>query len=93
MTYTLLKSETHFAASPVYPAHYEVREAIDKRGVTDVALVGYSHGGGTVWLEANLLTNGSHGISKPFSIVFTGFIDAISQKYLVVCRDSWPSGQ
>lgn len=66
-------------ANAIYPAHDVVRNAVNNQGITSVALVGYSHGGGTVWMEADHLTNGQHGITNPFEIQFTGFIDAISQ--------------
>lgn len=61
------------------PAYAEVKSAINDRKVSSIALIGYSHGGGTVWEMANNLTNNATDIYGSFEITFTGFIDAISQ--------------
>jgi dipeptidyl aminopeptidase/acylaminoacyl peptidase len=61
----------------------EVVSAINDRGVTDVAIMGYSHGGGSTYvlawrLQQNTIPgSGISDITKPFSIPFTGYIDAI----------------
>ena len=63
------------------PAYAEVKSAINDRKVSSIALIGYSHGGGTVWEMANKLTNNATDIYGSFEITFTGFIDAISQSW------------
>ena len=54
----------------------EIVSAVRDRGVTSVALYGFSHGGGSIFdlserLDANKATIG------PFDITFTGYIDSI----------------
>jgi hypothetical protein len=65
------------------PVYDEVVSAIQERGVTDVAIMGYSHGGGSTYglswrLSRNTVVgSGVSDITNAFSIVFTGYIDAI----------------
>jgi len=54
-----------------------IRNAVNNRGVTSVAMIGYSHGGGEVWNVAERLIRDP--LSNYYDLVFTGFIDAISQ--------------
>jgi hypothetical protein len=55
----------------------EIANAIQNRGVDDVAIFGYSHGGGSTYDLADLLD-----ISRPtlgvFEIQFTSYVDAVS---------------
>lgn len=66
------------------PGYAEIVSAINDRGVSSVAMIGYSHGGGTVWEIANKLTSDGWELFHPFEISFTGFIDAISQNWEVL---------
>jgi hypothetical protein len=60
----------------------EVVDAIQNRGVTNVAIYGYSHGGGSTYDLANLLNLNVLGyhtdITQPFTLAFTSYIDAIT---------------
>ena len=56
-------------------AYDEIVSAVQERGVTEVALFGFSHGGGSVHdLLAKLEADGITG----FTVPFTGYIDGIS---------------
>ncbi|MBX3423724.1 MAG: hypothetical protein KF752_19375 [Pirellulaceae bacterium] len=61
----------------------EVVNAVQSRGVTNVALYGYSHGvGSTLWLAGTLNLNvlGTlTDITQPFTVPFTAYIDAITE--------------
>jgi hypothetical protein len=72
------------------PALDEIANAINNQGVTQVALLGYSHGGGTVYnLSKRLFYDGStciwyekpvtfpEVIHNPYQLVFTSYIDTI----------------
>jgi hypothetical protein len=67
----------------------EVVSAIQERGVTDVAIMGYSHGGGSTYnlswrLEQNTIAgSGITDITNPFAVPFTGYIDAIKNFYIL----------
>lgn len=62
--------------------YQEVVNAIQNRGVTNVAIYGYSHGGGsTYWLASKLNSNvlgPLTDITQPFTLAFTSYIDAIT---------------
>ena len=58
-----------------------IKNAVNNSGVTDIAIIGYSHGGGSVYnlscyLDADLNSN-SPEITETYSLVFTSYIDAI----------------
>ncbi len=64
------------------PAFDEVASAINHRGVTNVAIFGYSWGGGSTYLLADrVITDPQNQIdnnnNNRFTISFTGYIDAI----------------
>lgn len=66
------------------PAHDEIVNAVNNRGVTEVALHGYSHGGGTVYnvawrLDNNYAASDGSTINDPasYDLVFTSYIDGI----------------
>ena len=70
----------------------EVVNAINNRGVTKVAIVGYSHGGGSVYhLAWRMYWDGldpgfgytprPDSITKAYSLVFTSYIDAVPNNY------------
>lgn len=64
-------------------AYDEVVNAIQNRSVTEVAIMGYSHGGGSTYnlawrLHQNSVAgSGVADITKPFTVPLTGYIDAI----------------
>jgi hypothetical protein len=63
-------------------AYDEVVTAINDRGLTDVAIMGYSHGGGSThnlaWrLEQNTIPGGLTDIANPFVVPYTAYVDAI----------------
>ena len=65
------------------PAHDTIVNAVNHHGQSQIALVGYSHGGGAVYNVAwrvnnNFADTNGNTIIKPFSFVFTGYIDAVS---------------
>ncbi|MFO7534755.1 MAG: hypothetical protein R6X19_03575, partial [Kiritimatiellia bacterium] len=59
----------------------EVVSAIQDRNVDQVAIYGYSHGGGSTYLLANLLNNNREEIISGFEIKFTAYIDAIEDTF------------
>jgi hypothetical protein len=74
------------------PALDEIANSINNRGVTNVALLGYSHGGGTVynlskrlyydgrsceWYDKKVTFPDVIDNNKSYNIVFTTYIDAI----------------
>lgn len=68
------------------PAYDEIVHAVNHRGVTQVALLGYSHGGGTVYHVAWRLDNdyaASDGstIVEPYELVFASYLDAVRNNY------------
>jgi hypothetical protein len=69
------------------PVYDQIVSAINYRGVSNVAMVGYSHGGGKVdklaWrLAQNTVANsGIADTNKPFGVPFTGYIDAIRARF------------
>jgi hypothetical protein len=74
-------SDPNAGAGPAFDA---VVDAVNNRGVTSIALVGYSWGGGAVFnLASRLVLVGVGGqflpvaIVRPFRVGFTAYIDAI----------------
>jgi len=59
------------------PAYAEVVRAVRERKVSNVAIFGFSHGGGSVYDLANRLNINRARIGF-FTTVFTGYIDAIT---------------
>ncbi|MEX2175130.1 MAG: dockerin type I domain-containing protein [Pirellulaceae bacterium] len=65
----------------------EIVSAINTRGVSKVAAMGYSHGGGSTFhlswrLEQNTIAgSGVVDITKPFTVPLTGYIDAIRNTF------------
>ena len=71
-----LYDEDNVSASGAGAVYDEVETAIDVRRVSDVAVFGYSHGGGSTYdlsdrLDANRATLG------PFVIPFTSYVDSV----------------
>jgi hypothetical protein len=65
------------------PAYDAIVNAVNNHGQTKIALVGYSHGGGTVYNVAWRIANNyndthGHNMTVPHSLVFTSYIDAVS---------------
>lgn len=58
------------------PVYDEIVDAVQNRGVTSVALYGFSHGGGSVYDLAERLDANKASIGT-FDLVYTGYIDAI----------------
>jgi hypothetical protein len=54
----------------------EVVSAVQRRNVNQVTIYGYSHGGGSAFVLANLLNN-NRGAIGAFTIPFTAYIDAV----------------
>jgi hypothetical protein len=57
-------------------AYNEIVSAIQNRSVTEVAIFGYSHGGGSTHDLSNRL-HGNRGQIGTFTIVFTSYVDAV----------------
>ncbi|PHS11497.1 MAG: hypothetical protein COA78_09695 [Blastopirellula sp.] len=60
----------------------EIVEAINNRGVTEVAIIGYSHGGGSTYslswrLNENVIGNLTD-ITGTFTVPYTAYIDAVT---------------
>ncbi len=59
----------------------EIINAVNNRGVEQVAIVGYSHGGGSVYNLAEYLYNDSQAesssITSNYSLAFTAYVDAV----------------
>ncbi len=63
----------------------EIKNAVNNRGVTEVAIIGFSHGGGSVYnlcsyLDADLTSDASE-ITEAYSLVFTSYIDAVQNNF------------
>jgi hypothetical protein len=58
----------------------EVVRAIEGRFVTQVAVFGYSHGGGSTFLLCRNLNDNRANISGTFDIVFTSYVDAVEDE-------------
>lgn len=61
----------------------EIVRAIQGRGVTQVAIMGYSHGGGATYqlaerLHRNTVPNDLTDITNPFTVPYTAYIDAVT---------------
>lgn len=67
-------------------AFEEVVSAVEERAVYEVAIVGYSHGGGATHDLAERLQ--IQPPNKPFAIPFTGYIDAIEQGNTAMSKDA-----
>jgi Ca2+-binding RTX toxin-like protein len=64
------------------PAYDMIVNAINERHVSEIAIFGYSHGGGSTYdlawaLNENVIGN-SFDITEPFSVPFTSYVDAIT---------------
>jgi hypothetical protein len=68
------------AANYPNPILNDVRNAIQKHGQTNVAIMGYSHGGGQTYNLAHFLNRHRASIGT-FTIVFTSYIDAIQKEW------------
>jgi hypothetical protein len=65
----------------------EIRNSINYQGYNEVAIFGYSHGGGSVYdlasaieFYSGIFVDPDFRIIEPFSIVFTSYIDAITNE-------------
>jgi hypothetical protein len=66
----------------VIPAYDMIVNAINERHVSEIAILGYSHGGGSTYdlawaLNENVIGN-SFDITEPFTIPFTSYVDAVT---------------
>ncbi len=70
-------------------AYDEIVAAIQDRGVTQVAIFGYSHGGGATYELANRIYRNTlpqsdsdrlDDITSPFTMPYTAYVDAITQE-------------
>ncbi|OGV44928.1 MAG: hypothetical protein A2X46_17320 [Lentisphaerae bacterium GWF2_57_35] len=59
-------------------AFTEIDSAVENRGVTAVAVIGYSHGGGSTFRISDRMA----ADQTAFNLVFTAYIDAITQPLL-----------
>jgi hypothetical protein len=59
-------------------AFWEIKRGFDQRGVDNVALLGYSHGGGTVYIVSKDFDDDS----TSFNLGFAAYVDAIEQPLL-----------
>jgi len=59
----------------------EVVNAVQHRNVGQIAIYGYSHGGGSTYLLANRLNNNRSTIGT-FTIAFTAYIDAVEDEFM-----------
>lgn len=58
-----------------------IKDAVENRGVNDIAIIGYSHGGGaTFFLSVALF---SQNLGGTFSLAFTAYVDAVRSGTLV----------
>jgi hypothetical protein len=62
-------------ATPPPPPYAEVESAVEERGVTEVAILGYSYGGGATYVLADQLED--HAPTGTFALAFTAYIDAV----------------
>lgn len=58
----------------------EARSAIEERSVNQIAIFGYSHGGGSTYILADYLNN-NRGSIGTFTISYTAYIDAVENVF------------
>ncbi|MEO2169018.1 MAG: hypothetical protein ABGY42_13030 [bacterium] len=71
--------------------YYEIISAVQERGVTQIAFIGFSHGGGSIYdVLAKLDADGIGG----FTVPFTAYIDGISNAtdFTTLAEDRLPPG-
>lgn len=68
--------EDDVAADGSGAVYDEIVDAIQNRGVTEIAMYGFSHGGGSLYDLTERLDNNSGSIG-PFAVPYTGYIDGI----------------
>lgn len=73
----LMMDEDNVGADGSGPAYDHVADAILRRGVTEVAIFGYSHGGGSTYDLAELLDNRRAQLGI-FGIAYTSYVDSVS---------------
>jgi hypothetical protein len=76
-----LHNEDDVAMDGSGAAYNEVYNAVHNEGVTQVAIFGYSHGGGDTYYLANRLNSDGTKIGT-FTIAFTAYVDAIANDRL-----------
>jgi hypothetical protein len=69
--------EDHVAADGSGSVYDEVVNAVQNRNVQEIAIFGYSHGGGSTYDLADLLDVNRPSIGV-FDIVFTSYVDSVS---------------
>lgn len=57
----------------------EITDAANHRSVTEFAMIGYSHGGGSVYDISEELISSNTPLPDGFSFDFTAYVDAVSQ--------------
>jgi hypothetical protein len=72
-----LHNEDDIATNGSGTAYNQVYNAVRNEDVSQVAIIGYSHGGGDVYYLANRLNSDGTKIGT-FSIAFTAYVDSIS---------------
>jgi hypothetical protein len=71
--------------------YYEIISAVQERGVTEIAFIGFSHGGGSIYdVLTKLAADGIGG----FTVPFTAYIDGISNAtdFTILAEDRLPPG-
>jgi hypothetical protein len=61
----------------------EIKKAVTERNVTSVALIGYSHGGGSVYEVSQSMD----ADPTSFNLDLTAYIDAIKQPYISILTE------
>jgi len=68
----------------------EIVTYIQDNRISNLAIAGYSHGGGSTYDISNLLNENREEITRMFYIQLTAYIDAVSQPYAGV-ETRWPT--
>ena len=68
-------------------AFNEIASAVNMRQVNAVAVIGYSHGGGSTWRVAHRLSTEN----PPIGLSFTAYVDAIVQGSIYMAETRYPT--
>ena len=71
----------------IWDSFYTVKNAVQGYGVTDVGIIGFSHGGGAVDLLAKKLHDEFPAASNGYKLRFTAYIDAVTKGSLLSEKD------
>ena len=83
----LLDEDDLHHARPEGPAFDEVVNAVNNRGVTEVAIMGYSHGGGSTYLLSKYMAE-TRLIRNPYTTPFTAYVDAVRQPFINIIPET-----